>query len=209
MTSPDRFAAIRNLQMRYDPEPFHSDQVAKLAMQLFDELLTLHKLSASGRTLLEAAALLHDIGYAWQNEAGHHKNSLKLILENHLPDFSPTETGIIANVARYHRKSLPSENHRQYAALPPDATAIVRKLAALLRIADGLDRSHRSLVYEIKTVIEPRKVIFKIYHYGELRNEIAAAEKKADLFENEFGCQAVFHSNYINGSETLTGKNKS
>ncbi|MFH1213555.1 MAG: HD domain-containing protein [Candidatus Neomarinimicrobiota bacterium] len=203
MSSSDRLDAVKNLQLKYDPEPFHSAQVAKLALQLFDGLLSLHGLSASERTLLEAAALLHDIGYARENDDGHHKNSLKMILENNLPDFSPTENTIIANVARYHRKSLPSENHRQYAALPSDAATIVRKLAALLRIADGLDRSHRSLVYEIKTIIEPRKVIFKIYHYGELRNEIAAAEKKADLFKTEFGLEAKLRPHYLiqsNGS---------
>jgi len=206
MNPSDRLAAAKSLQLRYDPEPFHSNQVAKLALQLFDELIALHGLSGNERILLEAAALLHDIGYARANDDGHHKNSLKMILEYGLPDFNPTETVIIANVARYHRKSPPSADHKYYVALEPEAAAIVRKLAALLRIADGLDRSHRSFVYEIKTIIEPHKVIFQIYNYGELRNEISAAERKADLFESEFGHQIIFRTYYINGISGLGGK---
>lgn len=206
MNSSDRLATVKSLQLQYDPEPFHSNQVTKLALQLFDELPALHGLSVPERLLLEAAALLHDIGYARENEDGHHKNSLKMILEYGLPGFTPTEIAIIANVARYHRKSPPSADHKYYVALEPEAAAIVRKLAALLRIADGLDRSHRSLVYEIKSVLEPRKVVFQIYHYGELRNEISAAERKADLFESEFGRQVIFRTYYINSISTLGDK---
>jgi len=200
MSSDNRLSFVKNLQMKYDPEPLHSNQVAKLALQLFDELTPLHKLSASERLLLEASALLHDIGYALQNASGHHKNSLRIILETGtpaLPGFNPTETEIIANVARYHRKSLPSENHPYFAKLNSNARVIVCKLAALLRIADGLDRSHRSLVFRIHTIIEPEKVIFTIYHYGELRNEITAAKKKADLFEIVYERQAVFRNQVI------------
>ncbi len=205
MNSTDRLAAVKTLQLKYDPEPFHSNQVTKLALQLFDELSALHGLSVPERLLLEAAALLHDIGYARESD-GHHKNSLKMILEYGLPGFTPMEIAIVANVARYHRKSPPSADHKYYVALEPEAAAIVRILAALLRIADGLDRSHRSLVYEIKSVIEPRKVIFQIYHYGELRNEISAAERKADLFESEFGRQVIFRAYYIHSISTLGDK---
>jgi len=205
MNSTDRLAAVKTLQLKYDPEPFHSNQVTKLALQLFDELSALHGLSVPERLLLEAAALLHDIGYARESD-GHHKNSLKMILEYGLPGFTPMEIAIVANVARYHRKSPPSADHKYYVALEPEAAAIVRILAALLRIADGLDRSHRSLVYEIKSVIEPRKVIFQIYHYGELRNEISAAERKADLFESEFGRPVIFRTYYINSISTLGDK---
>jgi exopolyphosphatase/guanosine-5'-triphosphate,3'-diphosphate pyrophosphatase len=110
MNSTDRLAAVKTLQLKYDPEPFHSNQVTKLALQLFDELSALHGLSVPERLLLEAAALLHDIGYARESD-GHHKNSLKMILEYGLPGFNPTEIAIIANVARYHRKSLPAADH--------------------------------------------------------------------------------------------------
>mgnify|MGYP000845683952 FL=1 len=200
MSSDNRLSFVKNLQMKYDPEPLHSNQVAKLSLQLFDELTPLHKLSTSERLLLEASALLHDIGYASQNADGHHKNSLRIIMEAGtpaLPGFNPTETEIIANVARYHRKSLPSESHPHYAKLDSNSRSIVCKLAALLRIADGLDRSHRSLVSKVLTVIEPEKVIFDIFHFGELRNEITAAEKKADLFEIVYERQAVFRNQII------------
>ncbi|HPC35759.1 MAG TPA: HD domain-containing protein [Candidatus Marinimicrobia bacterium] len=204
MNSDDRLSFIKNLQMKYDPEPLHSNQVAKLSLQLFDELIPLHKLSSSERLLLEASALLHDIGYALQNAGGHHKNSLRIILEAGtpaLPGFNPTETEVIANVARYHRKSLPSESHPYYAKLDSNSRSIVCKLAALLRIADGLDRSHRSLVSKIFIVIEPAKVIFDIFHFGELRNEITAAEKKSDLFEIVYERQAVFRSRMIQSDD--------
>ncbi|MCK9483313.1 MAG: HD domain-containing protein [Candidatus Marinimicrobia bacterium] len=197
MHPSERLNIVKNLQLKYDPEPFHSDQVAKLSLILFDELTALHALSTTERPLLEAAALLHDVGYARQNNDGHHKNSLRIILEENIPGFNPEETGIVANVARYHRKSLPAERHRHYAELDPDSRSIVRKLAALLRIADGLDRSHRRLVRDIKTIIDYHKVTFDVYHYGELRNEIAAAVKKADLFQAEFGRKPLFRSHYL------------
>ncbi len=197
MTSSNRLSAVKNLQLRYDPEPFHSNQVAKLALQLFDELAPWHGLSANERSLMEAAALLHDIGYSRGNNDEHHKNSLKMILENGLPGFNPTETVIIANVARYHRKAFPSPNHRHYATLTPEAATIVRRLAAFLRIADGLDRSHRSLVSDIKISLEAHLVVFRVYHYGELRNEITAAERKADLFKAEFGHEIAFRPQSI------------
>jgi len=194
------------MQIKYDPEPFHSDQVAKLSLILFDELTKLHTLSASERFLLEAAALLHDIGYARQNSSGHHKNSLCIILEEKIPGFNAEETGIIANVARYHRKSPPSERHRHYAELKRESRSIVRKLAALLRIADGLDRSHRSLVYALKAIIEQTKVVFNIYHFGELRNELTAAENKSDLFKAEFGREALFCANHLNHTANSQGR---
>jgi exopolyphosphatase/guanosine-5'-triphosphate,3'-diphosphate pyrophosphatase len=89
---------------------------------------------------------LHDIGYSRGNNDEHHKNSLKMILETALAGFNPTETVIIATPPVITVKAFPSPNHRHYATLTPEAATIVRRLAAFLRIADGLDRSHRSLV---------------------------------------------------------------
>jgi len=192
MINDKRISAIQGLQIRYDPEPAHSDQVARLALQLFDELQELHQLPLTERLFLYAGGLLHDIGYAQQNGAGHHKNSLRIILDYGLPGFDATEVAIIANIARYHRKALPSLSHPEFAALSPAARSIVTHLSALLRIADGLDRSHRRLVHQVEGQITAVQVTLEIRHFGDLREEIVAAERKADLFRQVYQREIKF-----------------
>jgi hypothetical protein len=107
---------VFRLMRRYDGEEAHSRPVCKLALELFDQLQALHGLSALERQWLEAAALLHDIGWSQAGQA-HHKASLRLILHERLPGWSDEEALIIANIARYHRKSAPRSKHRHFARL--------------------------------------------------------------------------------------------
>src|SRR5439155_21024022 len=93
------------------------------------------------RLLLEEAALLHDIG-EFVSRSGHHRHSAYLIQHAQLRAMSPDEVNIVASVARGHRGSGPKMRHDTYAALLPERRAVVDRLAALLRVADGLDRGH-------------------------------------------------------------------
>ena len=130
--------------VRFDWDVPHCRKVGHLAVTLFDQLTALHNLGAPERDLLEAAALLHDIGWTVSHDK-HHKHTYRLIQENRqrLSSFTATEVVLVANIARYHRKSLPALKHEAFATLPAADREVVRKLAALLRIADGLDRPHR------------------------------------------------------------------
>ncbi len=123
----------------------HARQVARLALQLFDQLQDSHGLGARERELLEYAALLHDVGTHISYEK-HHKHSYYLIKNGDLRGFDPAEIDIIALVARYHRQSPPTRAHEGYAALGRRPRQVVKILAALLRLAEGLDRSHARAV---------------------------------------------------------------
>jgi exopolyphosphatase/guanosine-5'-triphosphate,3'-diphosphate pyrophosphatase len=123
----------------------HARHVALLCMALFDGTRRLHRLGSDERTLLESAALLHDIGHHI-SYPGHHKHTYYLIKNGDLRGFAPLEIEVLANVARYHRRGHPRRKHVAFAALPKPARRAVEILAGILRIAEALDRSHRQVI---------------------------------------------------------------
>ncbi|MBD3384001.1 HD domain-containing protein [candidate division KSB1 bacterium] len=180
-----RFTWINILLHQYDPEPSHAKQVAKLALQFFDELKSLHKLDSTAHDLLYASALLHDIGWC-NGETKHHKNSMKLILSQKLPGWSDDEKALIANIARYHRKTMPKMSHKRFARLALHQQALVSQLASLLRLADGLDRSHESVVDSVRCVIHRNKITVWAQTKGDASTEQYGFEKKKAMFEQYF-----------------------
>jgi exopolyphosphatase / guanosine-5'-triphosphate,3'-diphosphate pyrophosphatase len=122
-------------------EKLHAQQVAKLAGQLFDQLQQPLQLPPQERLLLVAAAWLHEVGYLINFEK-HHHHSYHLILHGNLIGLSARQRELVANIARYHRKALPKKKHDNFTRLSPDEQATVERLSALLRLADGLDRTH-------------------------------------------------------------------
>ena len=164
----------------------HSRQVTKLALSLFDQTVELHGLGPAERELLEVAGLLHDVGYA-VSQSAHHKHSLYLIRNADLDGFSARERDLVANVARYHRKALPADRHGDYMALDDDDRTLVRRLAALLRLADGLDADHFQVV-EAATVIDRGDHLRLELRARDVPDlDMWAAERNGDLFELEFG----------------------
>lgn len=159
----------------------HARQVTRLALRLFDELVELHQLGAQERLRLECAALLHDIG--WQSgEKGHHRASLQMILESPLLPFNFQERAVIGCIARYHRNSLPALTHQVYAALETREQETVTKLAALLRLAEGLDHDHKQRIKDVTCRIRPRKVVVRA---SAARRSLELAREtlnKGDLF---------------------------
>jgi exopolyphosphatase/guanosine-5'-triphosphate,3'-diphosphate pyrophosphatase len=135
---------------QYDED--HARHVAALALSIFDQTQARHELAVRERSLLEYAALLHDIGHHI-SYPGHHKHSYYLIKNGGLRGFDPREIETIANVARYHRRGHPRRKHEGYGALDRDDRRVVRILAGFLRVADALDRSHRQVVKRL-TVVE-------------------------------------------------------
>jgi exopolyphosphatase/guanosine-5'-triphosphate,3'-diphosphate pyrophosphatase len=169
-----------------DPEPEHAFQVARLALTLFDATPVLHGLDEEARPLLEAGALLHDIGHA-RNPAGHHKHSRDMILEAQLPGFADTEQRVVACVARYHRKAHPNPGHKIYASLEPAEQDVVQRLAALLRVADGLDRAHACAASLVTVECRGQEVRMTVDQRRPSPLDIWGAMRKRNLFERIFG----------------------
>jgi exopolyphosphatase/guanosine-5'-triphosphate,3'-diphosphate pyrophosphatase len=185
---PDpRRRSVIDLGRRCDWHRGHAEHVTQLAIQLFDQTRSLHGLSLVERELMEFAALLHDIGWHISGKS-HHKHSMYLILNGNLKDFTPEETAIIACIARYHRKSLPSAGHPYYATLSRRNRRVVDVCSALLRIADSLDRSHCSVVQSVRFKSgENGKSTLIINARADAQLELWAARRKRDLFEKTFG----------------------
>ena len=163
----------------------HTLQVTRSSLLLFDALKSLHKDGAAERYFLECGAMLHDIGWM-QGWKGHHKNSLKMILENKKLPFSNKEKLIIGSIARYHRKTLPDISHDHYAALSPSERKIVSRMASLLRIADGLDYAHGDHLKDLTCIIHPTDVVIQCQVSTYSTEEEKQAYQKADLFEKVF-----------------------
>ena len=159
--------------------------MTKLALALFDSSQNFHKLPPHDRELLEYASLLHDIG--WHiGHSGHHKHSLYLIKNGDLEGFSLNELELIANIARYHRKSPPKKSHSDYTALAPADRETVWKLAGILRIADGLDRGHYDNVLSLHTIARRDTISIQITTKADAELELWAARHKTDMFETIF-----------------------
>lgn len=189
------------LMEKFEPEPPHVLHVAQLADQLFTGTQPLHQLDSPARRLLKIAAFLHDIGWHFAPSGRrHHKFSAEMIRSHAWKYLTPQEVSIIAMVARYHRKALPQENHQDFAALPRKTQTLVSSLAALLRMADALDRTHSQKVPGLIVRLSSRQmaVILAGTKIG-LREEILAFSKKKDLFQHHYHMKVIlqFHPNLV------------
>jgi exopolyphosphatase/guanosine-5'-triphosphate,3'-diphosphate pyrophosphatase len=181
-------AGVLELAQQCQYEMEHAQHVTRLALRLFDVLQPLHGLGTPERLWLEWGALLHDIGWI-EGQQRHHKTSLRLILESALLPLSPRERLLVAAVARYHRRALPSNKHKHFAVLDSADKQRVRVLAGILRVADGLDRTHRSLVEDLSCDVAPEQVIVRCTTSGDIAEECRAARDKGRLFAAVFQCQ--------------------
>jgi exopolyphosphatase / guanosine-5'-triphosphate,3'-diphosphate pyrophosphatase len=174
------------LARHYRSDMKHASRVAYLSLQLFDGLRPLHLLGGEHRRLLAAAALLHDIGY-FVSHTGHHRHSAYLIQNSDLTGFTSPEIAVIANVAYYHRSALPKAKHEYYSDLRIQDREVARKLAALLRLADALDRDHDGSVRELSCEIGAARVRLVALCSREAETIRWRLEERADLFVEVFG----------------------
>jgi exopolyphosphatase/guanosine-5'-triphosphate,3'-diphosphate pyrophosphatase len=150
-------------------------------------------MSDQERDLLEYAAVLHDIGYHIAHN-NHHRHSLYLIKNSEMPGFTGNESAVIATVARYHRGSMPTgardakarREHEDYLSLAPQSQQIARRLAAILRIADGLDRSYQQRVKAIHCRVDRHEIVFYLESDRDCELEIWSANRKAEWFRKLF-----------------------
>jgi exopolyphosphatase/guanosine-5'-triphosphate,3'-diphosphate pyrophosphatase len=188
-----RHHSVERLARRGFLQPDHARQTRELSLSLFDQTHVLHQLADREREWLEHASTLHDLGLAI-SYSRHHHHSYYLIVHGGLAGFTRDEVELIGLVARYHRKSAPKGSHQGFRRLDPWKKPVVVKLAALLRIADGLDRTHRGVVTSLRVEIRRKKVILTAQARGACDLELWAARKKAALFEKVFGRKLVLKS---------------
>lgn len=188
-----RYHSVISLAEDFRYERGHSHHVSDLALSIFDQTRRMHHMGRSEREFLEAAALLHEIGL-YLSHAQHHRHSYYLIKNSDLIGFTENEKEIIANVARYHRKSHPKYKHENFGNLSSDDQEVIRRLAAILRIADGLDRSHGSRVSALRCKRRGKKLVVELKpaHRGNLELELWGAERKNELFEEVFNVKPRF-----------------
>jgi len=182
----DRMERVRRFARRCRSNERHCAHVAELAGSLFDQLRDRYGFPAEARDLLQAATLLHDIGYLI-NHAKHHKHAYHLIMHGDLAGFTAREVELIANVARYHRRAFPKRAHENFARLEREDQRLVRQLAGILRLADGLDRTHTQAVSGVRCQVTGRQARVEVLASRSPRVELWDAERKAGLFEKTFG----------------------
>jgi len=182
-----RYESVIRIGRLYNFDEAHGRHVADLALLLFNALAPLHGLPEGARELLEAAAFLHDVGYHISH-AAHHKHSHYLIRNSEIYGFNEEEIAMIALVARYHRKSHPKVHHPEFAALRFSDATQVRVLAALLRVADGLDRTHRGNVRGVEVRYNDRTITVEALHplNCAIDYELWSASRKQGLMEEVF-----------------------
>ena len=166
----------------------HVRQVQRLAASIFGVLRPYHGLGDEEEKLLLAAALLHDVGYP-TDPPEHHKASARLIRSHLGPPFEERQVELIALLARYHRKTPPKLKHRRYSALDESSRRLVCWLGGILRVADGLDRSHAEAVRSIAAVRLDGRL--ELVAEGAQEEDLRGAMRKRDLLERALGISVI------------------
>lgn len=187
----DPMEGVRQFAAACAAEPKHAEQVARLALALFDQLRSPLELAPADRPILEAAALLHEVGNLINYEK-HHQHSYHLIMHGNLRSLSPQQRELVANVARYHRRSGPKEKHENFARLGPEDRQTVRKLSALLRVADGLDRTHMQRIEGLHCTLRPGRITVTVQAPELPEVDLWGARQKGKLYEKVFGMKLRF-----------------
>jgi len=183
-----RRSSVVHLSELMDEDRDHSAHVAGLSLDLFDQTAGEHGLGDDAREYLEAAALLCNVGL-FVSHSGHHRHSYYLVRNSDLlTGFTDREIELIAQIARYHRKSSPRGSHPEFAALPREDQRLVRCCAGLLRIAIGLDRTHGSRVSEVVVVLGDVLTVTAVPRAGaDISLEVFSAGQRSDLLAEALG----------------------
>ena len=184
--------ATRSFGRRLEYDQRHAEHVRELSLMLFDQLQPVHHLPVQARVQLEAGALLHDVGHRVSHR-GHHKHGEYLALNGDIPGLEGRDRQIVASVVRYHnRKSEPGGHHPAYSGLNNSDKRVARRLASIVRIAEGLDHSHRQRVLGLHASFQRGAVTLQVQARGDVIEDLRDAERSSNLFEKEFHTQLYF-----------------
>lgn len=178
------------LGRKYDFDQAHSEHVAYLCKILFRGLKDIHKLDDRYEQMLVTAAILHDIGMFVANQS-HHKHSMYLIRNSNLFGLGAPVIRLISVIVRYHRRSMPKSSHEEYRTLDRNEQMIIARLAAILRVADALDRGHAQRIKDVDVSVSDEFVIIKAANVADMTIEQLALNQKGDMFLNIYGKTAI------------------
>jgi exopolyphosphatase/guanosine-5'-triphosphate,3'-diphosphate pyrophosphatase len=176
----------RVVAAKYHVDLRHADHVCKLAGRLYDELKKQKWLNIEYKMLLQAAAILHEVGIFISTRA-HHKHSYYIIANAEIFGFTPKELTLVAHIARYHRRSRPKSSHIEYTRLSREERMIINKLAAILRVVDALDVNRTQDIKDFTCRIENDELTITSIGCGDLTLERRALAMKGDLFTEVYG----------------------
>jgi exopolyphosphatase/guanosine-5'-triphosphate,3'-diphosphate pyrophosphatase len=164
----------------------HAQQVARLALTIFDQTRSVHGLTDTEREWLEYGALLHDVGVHISYER-HHRHSYYLIKNGDLRGFSPQEIEVMALIARYHRQATPKKAHEGYGDLGGSLRTKVKALSAMVRLAEGLDRSHAQALTGLDLYPRDTDYLARLRATGDAELELWAAHRHVGPLEKVIG----------------------
>jgi exopolyphosphatase/guanosine-5'-triphosphate,3'-diphosphate pyrophosphatase len=182
----DREVGVERLAATCGVDMQHARHIARLSGLIFSQLIDFFNLDPKDRPLLEAAAILQDVGYLINYEK-HHKHSYYLILNSRLAGFQPQELELIANIARYHRGAEPKKKHANFSGLTPKDQQRVRQLAAILRLAGGLDRTNSQQIQAVSITLAHGDVTMHVVAPELPEVDLWTAERRRGPFEKAFG----------------------
>ena len=193
--------SAEELLKKFSNDSSHPFEVRRIAMMIFDEVCEkVFEMPEQDRKILESAAILHDIGY-YVDSKSHNKHSQQMVLEHGVSGFDLRETRFISCICRYHRGGLPDkEKHEIYCELDKKDRKTVKRLGGILRLADGLDRAHLSLIKKITVNYDDENNIVEFIltpNTPDYYPDITAAIRKRDLFEIGFKTQSVLKFSQI------------
>lgn len=177
------------LSQRFGMEAAYAQNTAELATQIFDQTADLHRLSDRDRTLLEFAALVHDIG-AYINVRNRHKHSMYLLHSVDLPGLDGVEVEIVSHVVRYHRRAVPQLNHHEFQALGRSVRIRIMILAAILRLAYGLDVERTQRIRNVRCEVSQGRLLMHVDR-RQIALERWSIASKSQMFMEVFGLQVV------------------
>ena len=195
----DRAESLDQVCQKYLYDAPHAQHVSQLALNLFYQLHDLHQLSEKYSGILHAAAMLHDIGL-FVAHPKHHKHSYYLIKSSGMSSFNKLDLDLVASIARYHRKAHPSQKHLAFSQLTPDNQQVVRKLSALLRVADALDYKHEQRVKVVNCSVRKSKTLtLAASSPVNLKDEMEWALEKGELIQEVFNVKLEIQKAKSNG----------
>lgn len=193
--SLDQRRVVEKLAARYFVNMNHVRQVAFLSGRLFEIFQSVHNLPPAAGKLLEAAAILHDIGH-YVTSTGHHKHSAYLVANSDLPGFTEKKREIISALCRFHRKSLPQPKHPPFDDLDSEAKAMVVGLTPLLRMADSLDRNKDQRITNVRSILREGALTLVLESNKDINLETWAATESAKIFREVYGLPLLIERSF-------------
>ena len=190
MVEESTILTSRNIAKRYFYDEEHAKFVERIALKIYDKLKKFHGMGERERLLLQLAAILHDIG-KYVNIKNHYKHSFNIIMASDLLGLTEKETAVVANIARYHSRELPGDDSRVFRNIKSEERVMISKLTAILRVADGLDRSHLQKVKNIDIIFKGYEMVVTISGEKEILIDEWIFIKKSKFMEEVFGIKTI------------------